>query len=99
MLGDDKTVLRICAAHRGIFRAALAQAHDSVMDSDESPAAAEDEEQPPAAMVGVLGRPPIFQPLAPHDATEVCSGCSGYPAVRLRTAPQATEQSSASIIS
>lgn len=71
MLGDEKTVQRICTAHRGIFRAALVQAHLGVMAADESPPASAEYEQPPAAMVSVLGRPPIFHPLAPHDATEV----------------------------
>lgn len=69
MLGDEKTVQRMCVAHRGGFREALVQAHAHACTAEEEEE--ERAEAPAAAMLGVLGRAPVFHPIAPHDATEV----------------------------
>lgn len=71
MLGDEKTVQRMCVAHRGGFREALVQAHVHACMAEEEE---EEQAEAPAAMLGVLGvlgRAPVFHPIAPHDATEV----------------------------
>eukprot|EP00892_Ulva_mutabilis_P008284 jgi/Ulvmu1/5828/UM025_0086.1 len=65
MLGDEKTVHRVCVAHRGTFRAALTQAHEGAMSADLSSDASDGAET--ISMTSVLGRPPTFQPFAPCD--------------------------------